>query len=42
MLDKQHMLDVLQFAHDIKVNDQEQADAQIQRDIDKAEQLKED
>jgi len=39
-LDRSHFLEVMRLAHEIKVNEQQEADQQIQTDINKAEQLK--
>jgi hypothetical protein len=39
-MDRTHLLDVMKLTHDMKIAEQQQADQQIQTDIQKTEQLK--
>lgn len=39
-MDRTHLLEVMRLTHDIKQSQQQEADVQIQKDIDQAEQLK--
>lgn len=39
-IDRTHLLEVMRLTHDIKQSQQQEADVQIQKDIDRAEQLK--
>jgi len=39
-LDRDHFLETLRFAHEIKQVEQQEADVQIQKDINQSEQLK--